>query len=300
MNTDGVYIAGLSTSLWQMCRKRWFTPFQVWKTLSFLQHGYAVEYDYGDHAGFGPGLNPEIDAGVVVAGQVNGTSGYEEAAIQGLIAGASAALGEPFQLGREQAYGGVLIDDLVTRGVGGEPYRMFSSRAEHRLRLREDNADRRLTPLGRSVGLVDDEQWARFEAKMESIERVQTWCDSSFLLPNDEGQRRLAALQLAPIKNKTSVSQLLRRPEMEWSHLDALGLSTPEASEEVIEQVVTDTRYSGYLKREDIRAENTRKMEAVKCPPKWTFPFRVSVMRWRSVCGRLAQRHSGPHLDFLA
>jgi tRNA uridine 5-carboxymethylaminomethyl modification enzyme len=163
------------------------------------------------------------------------------------------------------------VDDLVTRGVGGEPYRMFSSRAEHRLRLREDNADRRLTLLGREHGLISDDAWARFNSKIERIESTQAWCDETALVPNAETLRRFDTLGLSKIKNKTQVSQLLRRPELEWSHLSALGLAPPDVDQEVLEQVITDTRYAGYLKREEIRAENTRKMEGVRLPEDLNF-----------------------------
>jgi tRNA uridine 5-carboxymethylaminomethyl modification enzyme len=266
LDTDRVYVAGLSTSLPAEVQKAVVHSIPGLQDATILQHGYAVEYDYADPRDLDHGLQHKTIPGLYLAGQVNGTSGYEEAAIQGLIAGTSAALGAPLRLGREQAYGGVLVDDLVTRGVGGEPYRMFSSRAEHRLRLREDNADRRLTPLGRETGLVGDAQWARFCTKMEAIEQTRSWCEEQSLRPTPGNQARLEELGLSSIKNKASVAQLLRRPEFGWEYLEALGLQPPEASEEVIEQVVTDTRYAGYLKREEIRAENTRKMEGVRLP----------------------------------
>ncbi len=271
LNTDRVYVNGLSTSLPSDVQVAMVRSIPGLENAEIIQHGYAVEYDFSDPRDLNHGLAHSKIPGLFFAGQVNGTSGYEEAAAQGLIAGVSAAQGEPFVLGRDQAYIGVLIDDLVTRGVGGEPYRMFSSRAEHRLLLREDNADRRLTPAGRKIGLVSDKSWARFEAKCHSIDQARQWCEKTLIRPSSDVVNRFESAGVSPPRKPSTVAELLRRPQLHWSMLSALMDDVPELNATIAEQVETDIKYAGYLQREEVRAARTRKMEAVRIPDDMVF-----------------------------
>ena len=271
LDTHRVYVNGLSTSLPADVQLAMVRSIVGLERAEILQQGYAVEYDFADPRDLDHGLQHQGIPGLYLAGQVNGTSGYEEAAAQGLVAGVSAARGEPMVIGRDQAYIGVLIDDLVTRGVGGEPYRMFSSRAEHRLLLREDNADRRLMPLGRSLGLVSDEAWSRFEDKLQRIEEIQAWCEQTQIRPDAATARRFEAAGESVPRKPLLVAELLRRPTIHWSNLSALIENVPALDASTAEQVETDIKYAGYLSREASRAERTRKMAAVEIPPDMDF-----------------------------
>lgn len=273
LNTHRVYVNGLSTSLPVDVQLAMVQSIPGLEKAEILQAGYAVEYDFADPRDLNHGLEHEGIQGLFFAGQVNGTSGYEEAAVQGLIAGASAARGEPFRLGRDEAYTGVLIDDLVTRGVGGEPYRMFSSRAEHRLLLREDNADRRLMPRGREIGLVADDAWEKFEAKRAAIETARAWCDGTQVRPNAATAKRFTDAGLSVPKKPLTVSELLRRPHLHWADLQTLVDGVPDLDASTAEQVETDLKYAGYLSREEARAAKTRKMESVRIPEDMDFVF---------------------------
>jgi tRNA uridine 5-carboxymethylaminomethyl modification enzyme len=265
LETDRVYVNGLSTSLPRDVQDAVVASVPGLESARILQYGYAVEYDFADPRDLDHGYQHRDVRGLWLAGQVNGTSGYEEAAAQGLVAGVSAMLGAPFRLGRDEAYLGVLTDDLVTRGVGGEPYRMFSSRAEHRLLLREDNADRRLMPRGRELGLVEDAAWERFERKMEAIAATRRWCDDASLTPDDETVARFAARGWAPPKGRATAAELLRRPDLGFSDL-AHVLDAPDIAGDVAEQVETDIKYEGYLRREEVRAARARRMESFALP----------------------------------
>jgi tRNA uridine 5-carboxymethylaminomethyl modification enzyme len=271
LNTHRVYVNGLSTSLPSDVQLAMVRSIKGLGTAEILQDGYAVEYDFADPRDLDHGLQHKSIPGLYLAGQVNGTSGYEEAAAQGLIAGISATQGEPFVLGREEAYIGVLIDDLVTRGVGGEPYRMFSSRAEHRLLLREDNADRRLSPKGRSIGLVSDEAWSQLESKLVAIEVGREWCERTMVRPDARVAARCEAEGIATPRKPVTVAELLRRPEVSWQTLGRLIDDVPDLDAATIEQVETDIKYAGYLTREAQRAERTRKMAAVAIPADMDF-----------------------------
>ena len=258
LESDRVYVNGMSTSLPDEVQIAMVRSVRGLESANILQFGYAVEYDYCDPRDLDPGLQHRSVPGLYLAGQVNGTSGYEEAAVQGFVAGVSAAKGTAFQLGREQAYIGVLVDDLVTRGVGGEPYRMFTSRAEHRLLLREDNADRRLMPIGRGLGLIDDDTWLAFSAKIQSIELGRAALQKR-VHPDLPTRARVEGAGLGPLRKTGSAEALLRRPGVGYSAL-AAALDLPELAEEAALQVETDVKYAGYLAREEARALQTRRL----------------------------------------
>lgn len=254
-STREVYVNGISTSLPRDVQDAMLKHIPGLENAQIMRYGYAVEYDFCPPDQLWPSLQTKTVEGLFFAGQINGTTGYEEAAAQGLIAGANAALfargSEPLILTRDQAYIGVLIDDLVTCGVD-EPYRMFTSRAEFRLSLRHDNADRRLTPIGRQIGLVRDDRATRLKAKEAEIQRVM------LLLANN----RIDGVPL---------DKYLRRPEVEWEHLSAYLAELSSVDEEVSEQLVFDAKYSGYLARQEQQVDRQRRLSDKRIPESLDF-----------------------------
>ncbi len=263
LQTHRVYVNGASTSLPRDVQDRLIASLPGLEDAVIEQHGYAVEYDYADPRDLGPDLQHHAVAGLYLAGQINGTSGYEEAAAQGLVAGIAAATGEAFVLGRDDAYIGVLVDDLVTRGVGDEPYRMFPSRAEHRLLLREDNADLRLSARGRAVGLLDDARWRGFEAHQQAVAAGRVALDEVRFTPGEVDAARLVAAGLPAVRTPTTGVQFLSRPEVQAAELRALVPGWETLTDEAVEQVEIQVKYAGYILQAERRRHQAGSMDEV-------------------------------------
>jgi tRNA uridine 5-carboxymethylaminomethyl modification enzyme len=275
LDTHEVYPNGISTSLPFDVQQDLVHSIRGFERAHITRPGYAIEYDYFDPRDLRYSLETKFIEGLFFAGQINGTTGYEEAAAQGLLAGINAALkvrGEAaWWPGREQAYMGVLVDDLITRGAP-EPYRMFTSRAEHRLMLREDNADLRLTEPGRRLGLVDEARWTAFSAKREAIERETARLDAILVRPGDLSEEQARGLFGAPLAREAHALELLRRPGTSHAALTALpAVGGGALAPEVAEQVEIQARYAGYIARQQDEVRRARNQEETPLPASFDF-----------------------------
>jgi tRNA uridine 5-carboxymethylaminomethyl modification enzyme len=270
LNTDEVYPNGISTSLPFDVQYAMVRSIKGFEDAHITRPGYAIEYDYFDPRGLHASLETKAIRGLFFAGQINGTTGYEEAAAQGLLAGVNAARyacgGSAWCPRRDQAYLGVLVDDLVTRGVT-EPYRMFTSRAEYRLQLREDNADLRLTEMGRELGLVDDARWKSFEAKREAIAHETARLQRTRVSPHVLSPEAMERVFGQALERDYSLLELLRRPNVSYDSLSSLinsgeGLSDPIAAE----QVEIQAKYSGYIERQHAEIARRMDLESTRLP----------------------------------
>ncbi|MEW6667702.1 MAG: tRNA uridine-5-carboxymethylaminomethyl(34) synthesis enzyme MnmG [Thermodesulfobacteriota bacterium] len=269
LDTVEVYPNGIPTSLPIDIQVKMVRSVPGLDKAEILRPGYAIEYDYVDPIQLRPSLETKLVEGLFHAGQINGTSGYEEAAAQGLVAGINAVLkvrGEdPLILQRSQAYMGVLIDDLVTKGTR-EPYRMFTSRAEHRLLLREDNADFRLRDLGYRLGLVSEDIYRGFRKKREKVERLMRRLEELRLRPEPSVQEGLRLLGSASLQNVTSLAQILKRSEIRFRQLLRFDPELEGTEEAVAEEVETRIKYEGYISRQERQVEKLRNIEEIRLP----------------------------------
>lgn len=269
-DTKEMYLQGFSTSMPIDVQERMVHSLVGFENAQIMRYAYAIEYDCTDPQELLPTLEYKRIAGLYGAGQFNGTSGYEEAAAQGLVAGINASLKilgrEQLILPRSSSYIGTLIDDLVTKGTN-EPYRMMTSRSEFRLLLRQDNADLRLTPIGREVGLVGDAQWHHYTEKRKQIEAEIERAHHTIIRPSDELNDTLEALGTSPISAPTPMYDLLKRPQLDYESLAKYDTSRPEMKKSVIFAAQTEIKYEGYVKKQIAEVKRNEKMEQRPLPP---------------------------------
>ena len=270
LNSNEVYPNGISTSLPFDVQEAFVRSMEGFAKAHITRPGYAIEYDYFDPRDLTASLETKFIQGLYFAGQINGTTGYEEAAAQGLIAGLNAARSAqeqvPWSPGRDQAYIGVLIDDLITRGTI-EPYRMFTSRAEYRLLLREDNADQRLTKKGYELGLVNEERWRKYSDKCEELARVNAELDACTLNPNQLDASKIETLLGAKLTEKTKARDILKRPNISYVELMGLvDIDTANIDPAVIEQIDINAKYAGYIERQQAEIERQKRYETMPIP----------------------------------
>ena len=270
LDTDELYIQGFSTSMPTDVQYEMLHSLQGFDEAEIMRYAYAIEYDCADPTEMYPTLEFKSVCGLYGAGQFNGTSGYEEAAAQGLVAGINAALAEkgeePMVLTRSSSYIGTLIDDLVTKGAA-EPYRMMTSRSEYRLLLRQDNADERLTETGHRVGLIPDERYKSFLEKMRMIEEEIKRLDKTVVPPSDRNNEVLRSLNSAEIGTGAKLSELLRRPELSYEALAPLDPDRPTLPSAVVRTAAIRVKYQGYIRRELSEVERQKKLEDKRLPP---------------------------------
>jgi tRNA uridine 5-carboxymethylaminomethyl modification enzyme len=291
LDTVEIYPNGLSTSLPLDVQIEMVRSIDGLESTDIMRPGYAIEYDYFEPTQLYPTLETKVIPGLYHAGQINGTTGYEEAAAQGLMAAINAVLSlrdeQPLVFSRDQAYIGVLIDDLVTKGTDNEPYRMFTSRAEYRLLLREDNADLRLTDIGYKIGLASDQAHERVRSKKQAVAALAQHLEQTQIVPGAETNSLLESFQSSPLRNQASLAQILRRPEISLSHLRMLRPDIPGHRPDVDAQVEIQLKYQGYVDRQHDIVERFQKMEHARLPDAIDYS-RISGLS-REVCEKLTR-----------
>lgn len=275
LNCIEVYPNGISTSLPFDVQVDLIHSIEGFEQAVITRPGYAIEYDFFDPRDLKQTLETKFVKGLFFAGQINGTTGYEEAGAQGLLAGSNAALfateDDPWTLRRDQAYIGVLVDDLATLGTK-EPYRMFTSRAEYRLLLREDNADIRLTEMGRQIGLVDDHRWAKFNEKIESVEAEKQRLRDTWVHKTHEDIEKVDALLKQPLSREANLAELVKRPEVTYKQLMQIESLGPSLSDEAAaEQVETQLKYAGYIARQQDEIDKQVRNEHAMIPVEFDY-----------------------------
>lgn len=269
LDTEEMYIQGMSSSLPEEVQLEFYHTIKGLENALIMRSAYAIEYDCIDPLQLDATLEFTDYPGLYGAGQFNGSSGYEEAAAQGLIAGINAALKvkgeEPFILDRASSYIGTLIDDLVTKGVA-DPYRMMTSRSEYRLILRQDNADTRLTPFGRKIGLISDSRWESFNKKQEEIKAEYKRLKKTVISPSEELNEILVSRETSPVTTGIRLINLIKRPQLDYDSLKSIDKTRPDLDPNIFEQVEIEVKYEGYIKRQEAQIEQMRRLENKSLP----------------------------------